>query len=515
MNIQSDLSEFLNDSLSYKTIPIVGTFTVDTLSPIQIVEKLNQDIVYLLESKDESSSWSRYSFIGLNPFLTLQEKNNQYIAVDVYGEEVMKKNALKDLLDWMNDQFKIKLPDLTIPFTGGAVGYMSYDLIPSIEPSVKPHKKAANAENCTLFVCQTMIAFDHKTNKVHFIQYAQLNGDESEEEKKQVYKANQHELKRMIDQLHTQKEMKELMLSGDTNELPSFHQVTSTYEKEQFLKDVGKIKEYIKAGDIFQGVLSQRFDIPVTVSSFELYRVLRIVNPSPYMYFMKLKDRELVGSSPERLIHAKNGHLEIHPIAGTRKRGATKKEDEKLAKELLADEKEKAEHYMLVDLARNDVGRVAEYGSVAVPEFIKVVNFSHVMHIISIVTGKLKKGTHPVDALMSAFPAGTLTGAPKIRAMQILNEMEPEPRETYGGCIAYIGFDGNIDSCITIRTMSVKDNTASIQAGAGIVADSIPEKEWEETCNKAGALLKTIQLAESIFSDKGGERDESQTIFSR
>ncbi|MDM5320435.1 anthranilate synthase component I [Bacillus altitudinis] len=514
MNSHSNVTRFLRDSESHKTIPIVETITVDTLSPIQIVEKLKADIVYLLESKDESSSWSRYSFIGLHPFLTLHDDQNEYIARDAAGQEVMKKQELKDLLDWMKEQYQIKTPDADIPFTGGAVGYLSYDLIPSIEPSVRPHRSAPTTDNCTLFVCQTMIAFDHETNHVHFIQYTQLTGNETEDEKIRAYKENQKRLEQMIHKLHTKVDMKELILSGNMNESPSFEHVTSTYEKTQFLKDVEKIKEYIRAGDIFQGVLSQRFDIPVSVSSFELYRVLRIVNPSPYMYFMKLKDRDLVGSSPERLIHAKNRHLEIHPIAGTRKRGATKEEDAALARELLEDEKEKAEHYMLVDLARNDVGRVAEYGSVSVPTFTKVVNFSHVMHIISIVTGKLKQDTHPVDALMSAFPAGTLTGAPKIRAMQLLNEIEPEPRETYGGCIAYIGFDGNIDSCITIRTMSVKDQIASIQAGAGIVADSVPENEWEETCNKAGALLRAIQLAEHIFSEKESVQDESATISS-
>lgn len=513
MNSQSNLTQFLKDSESYKTIPIVETITVDTLSPIQIVEKLKQDIVYLLESKDESSSWSRYSFIGLHPFLTLHDDQNKYVARDAAGQEVMQKQELKELLDWMKKQYQIKTPDIDIPFTGGAVGYLSYDLIPNIEPSVRPHRSASLAENCTLFVCQTMIAFDHETNHVHFIQYTQLTGHETEDEKIRAYKEKQKQLEQMIHKLHSKVDMKELILSGNMNEPPSFEHVTSTYEKAQFLKDVEKSKNTFERVTFFKAY-SQRFDIPVSVSSFELYRVLRIVNPSPYMYFMKLKDRDLVGSSPERLIHAKNGHLEIHPIAGTRKRGTTREEDAELARELLEDEKEKAEHYMLVDLARNDVGRVAEYGSVSVPTFTKVVNFSHVMHIISIVTGKLKRDTHPVDALMSAFPAGTLTGAPKIRAMQLLNEMEPEPRETYGGCIAYIGFDGNIDSCITIRTMSVKNHTASIQAGAGIVADSVPENEWEETCNKAGALLKAIQLAEHIFSEKESVQDESPTISS-
>ncbi|MCY8036062.1 anthranilate synthase component I [Bacillus sonorensis] len=503
MSVQHDFSSFMEDASHFKTIPIIESFSVDTLTPIQMVEKLKDDIVYLLESKDDSSAWLRYSFIGLDPFLTIKEESGQFHACGKGMKKLFTAPQLKEVLEWMSGTCLIKTPELEIPFSGGAVGYLSYDAMPLIEPSIPAHQGETNMDKCLLFVCRTMIAYDHEQKKLHFIHYVRLNGGETESEKAEAYHAAKEELKELIHRLSDRKTAKELFLPQGRHDEPSFEHVRSTYEKPQFLQDVERLKEYIKAGDIFQGVLSQRFDIPVKVSSFELYRVLRMVNPSPYMYYIRLPDRELVGSSPERLIHVQNGHLEIHPIAGTRKRGIDQAEDERLQKELLADEKEKAEHYMLVDLARNDIGRVAEYGSVNVPEFTKIVSFSHVMHIISIVTGTLKAGVHPVDALMSAFPAGTLTGAPKIRAMQLLNEMEPEPRETYGGCIAYIGFDGNIDSCITIRTMSVKDGVASIQAGAGIVADSVPEKEWEETCNKAGALLKTIQIAEEMFLEKG------------
>ncbi|PIK31808.1 anthranilate synthase component I [Bacillus siamensis] len=510
MNLQSDVSLFLKDSLTHRTIPIAETFTVDTITPIQMVEKLDRNITYLLESKDESSSWSRYSFIGLDPFITIKESHHTFTAADPKGLTLFEAGDLKAVLDWMNESFRIKTPDLDIPFSGGAVGYLSYDMIPLIEPSVPSHAKETDLEKCMLFVCRKIIAYDHETKQVHFIQYAALNGRETEEEKRAVFKENCAELRELIGILTEPKEMKEPFFSKGTFETPSFANVTSNNTKEEFMAGVNKLKEYIKAGDIFQGVLSQKFEIPVSRHSFELYRVLRIVNPSPYMYYIKLPDRDIVGSSPERLIRVHDRHLEIHPIAGTRKRGAGKEEDERLKKELMNDEKEKAEHYMLVDLARNDIGRVAEYGSVTVPEFTKIVSFSHVMHIISVVTGRLKQGVHPVDALMSAFPAGTLSGAPKIRAMQILNELEPTSRETYGGCIAYIGFDGSIDSCITIRTMSVKNGTASVQAGAGIVADSVPEAEYEESCNKAGALLKTIQIAEDIFS--GGEEKTDEQI---
>lgn len=515
MYYQSNISSFLQDSLSYHTIPIVETFTVDTMTPIQMIEKLDREITYLLESKDDTSNWSRYSFIGLNPFLTIKEKQSRFTATDHDGRSHYTGNELKEVLNWMNTTYKIKTPELGIPFVGGAVGYLSYDMIPLIESSVPPHSKETGMEKCMLFVCRTLIAYDHETKNVHFIQYARLNGQETENEKIDVFHQNHQELQDLIEKMMDQKNIKELFLSADSYKTPSFETVSSNYEKPAFMADVEKIKEYIKAGDIFQGVLSQKFEIPIKSDAFELYRVLRIVNPSPYMYYMKLQDREIVGSSPERLIHVKDGHLEIHPIAGTRKRGADKEEDEKLKVELMKDEKEKAEHYMLVDLARNDIGRVAEYGSVSVPEFTKIVSFSHVMHIISVVTGRLKEGVHPVDALMSAFPAGTLTGAPKIRAMQLLQELEPTPRETYGGCIAYIGFDGNIDSCITIRTMSVKNGVASIQAGAGIVADSVPEAEYEESCNKAGALLKTIHIAEDMFHSKEDKADEQISTIVR
>ncbi len=357
------------------------------------------------------------------------------------------------------------------------------------------------------FVCETIIAFDHHEKQLYFIHYERVNGDDAPEHLKAIYQFAEAKLNKYVSKLNQQVQPDNLSIDGINEFQVDFTKIRSNYEKSKFLSDVERVKEYIRAGDIFQGVLSQRFEIPIKTDGFSLYRILRMVNPSPYMFYIRFNDTELVGSSPERLIYIQNKHLEIHPIAGTRRRGKTVQEDLFFEEELKNDEKEKAEHYMLVDLARNDLGRVAEYGSVTTPTLMEVGRFSHVMHLISKVTARLKDDVHPMDALLSSFPAGTVSGAPKIRAMQIIQELEPTARGSYAGCVAYVGFDGNIDSCITIRTITVKNNIAYVQAGAGIVVDSVPELEWKETCNKASALLKTIQLAEMVFT-KGGLQDE-------
>ncbi|KHF30688.1 Anthranilate synthase component 1 [Anoxybacillus sp. BCO1] len=290
----------------------------------------------------------------------------------------------------------------------------------------------------------------------------------------------------------------------DRNISVSFDRVHSNMDRQTFYKAVENIQSYIASGDVFQTVLSQRFAIETSIDGLELYRLLRLLNPSPYLFYLQLGEEQIIGSSPEKLIQVRNRELEIDPIAGTRRRGKDEREDAVLMNELLHDPKERAEHYMLVDLARNDIGRVAMYGTVRTPQFMQVGKFSHVMHLISKVTGTLRKDVHPLDALIAAFPAGTVSGAPKIRAMQIIQELEPTARNVYAGAIAYIGFDGNIDSCIAIRTAVLKNKVAYVQAGAGVVADSLPELEWKETRNKASALIHAIQLAEHVF--KGGEQ---------
>ncbi|WP_028784930.1 anthranilate synthase component I [Thalassobacillus devorans] len=486
---------FLNDACTHQTIPVTASFYTDTLTPIHMFQALKDEAVYMLESQDPESPWSNFSFIGIEPMLEVEQSGETFQIKDLQRKFVMDAPNLQKAFDRSLEYLKVKEPDVAVPFRGGAVGYIAYDAISDAEPVPPAIEDDIPISNYHLLFCQTLIAYNHKTKETTIMQFARLEdgvepGDKFNQAKTRI--------KELSEQLMSNGLVHDLMLTNDTEaeeEIP----LKSNYTHEAFLQDVEKVKRYIHAGDIFQAVLSQRFEAETTLGGFQLYRVLRKVNPSPYMFYLKFGELEVIGSSPERLLEVRNRRLEIHPIAGTRKRGITEAEDDALAKELLADEKERAEHRMLVDLARNDIGRVAEFGSVAVPEFMTIGRFSKVMHIISKVTGELRKDVHPIEALYSAFPAGTLSGAPKVRAMQILRELEPTPRHLYGGGILYLGFDGNIDSCITIRTMTLYQGKAYIQAGAGVVADSDPQGEYEETLNKASALKKTIELAEKMF----------------
>ncbi|WP_227936193.1 anthranilate synthase component I [Alkalihalobacillus deserti] len=490
--------EFEKTAETYQTIPVYQRFFADGLTPVQIVHQLQDQVSFLLESKDEQSPWSRYTFIGLNPMFELIEENLVYRTYSNNRELVIEAKTFQQAFDETMTFLNVQPVDIPIPFRGGAVGYMGYDAIETIEPALVTEVEERLPHYHFLF-CQTLIAYDHISKELSILVHVRPNEEES---LVHTYHGARTEIKRISSIL--EKPSTGLMLKNvpKTDEDVPFERVTSNYEKEAFLKDVEKIKEYIRAGDVFQTVLSQRFEMDISASALDVYRVLRMVNPSPYLFYLKFEQMEIVGSSPERLVQVQDGHVEIHPIAGTRKRGKDEKEDLDLEEELLADEKERAEHYMLVDLARNDVGRIAEYGSVETPTLLEVGRFSHVMHIISKVTGRLRQGTKPLEALMASFPAGTVSGAPKIRAMQILQELEPTKRGVYAGAIGYLGYDGNIDSCIAIRTMVIQEGKAYIQAGAGIVADSVPEKEYEETQNKAKALIRAAQLAEKMFGDK-------------
>ncbi|MFC0470285.1 anthranilate synthase component I [Halalkalibacter kiskunsagensis] len=496
--------EFQKTAETYKTIPVFQRFFADGLTPVQIVHQLGEQVSFLLESKDEQSSWSRYSFIGLNPMFELVEENGTYKTYSKSREKVIEEKTFQQAFDATMRFLHVQPLDIPIPFRGGAVGYMSYDAIETIEPTLQTETEQKLPHYQFLF-CQTLIAYDHVNKELSVLVHARPNEEES-------LVNTYHEARAEIKRIHSllEQPINGLMLKNvpKTDQEVSFEHVTSNYKKEAFLDDVEKIKEYIRAGDVFQTVLSQRFEMEVSASALEVYRVLRMVNPSPYLFYLKFDQIEVVGSSPERLVQVQDGHVEIHPIAGTRKRGKDEQEDVILAKDLLADEKERAEHYMLVDLARNDVGRIAEYGSVETPTLLSIEKFSHVMHIVSKVTGRLRAGTKPLEALMASFPAGTVSGAPKIRAMEILQELEPTKRGVYAGAIGYLGYDGNIDSCIAIRTMIIENGKAYIQAGAGIVADSIPEKEYEETQNKAKALIRAAQLAEKMF----GKREETTHV---
>ncbi|MDQ0481982.1 anthranilate synthase component I [Guptibacillus hwajinpoensis] len=495
----TDYSSFKRDAESYGTIPLMKSYFLDTTTPIQIFQNIGKRASFLLESSDQESKWSRYSFIGVDPVFSLIEHQGIFKVVDADGNSILKRKDFESGVEALFEYLNPKLPDTSFPFYGGAVGYIGYDAVSQFDKvPAHPHRD----EDVPLFhfiVCENLLIYDHHLKRLTVCHHARLNENSNVE---QVYTNAFKVMEELVSISSKQTQGDAIYLPDDSNEEVDFSQIKSNYEKHQFLQDVEKIKKYIEEGDVFQAVLSQRFEKDVSISGLDLYRVLRIINPSPYMFYLKMNNVEIIGSSPEKLVQVRDGKVEIDPIAGTRKRGKTDEEDQALAEELLLDEKERAEHYMLVDLARNDVGRVSEYGSVDVPQLMDIGKFSHVMHIISKVTGVLASRFTSLDAVVASFPAGTVSGAPKVRAMQILNELEPTSRSIYSGAIGYIGFDGNIDSCIAIRTMVIKDGTAYVQAGAGVVADSIPENEWEETRNKASALIKAIQVAEAIFEKK-------------
>lgn len=491
---------------SYSFIPISYKVWSDNLTPIRLFQQVKEKYSFLLESVEGGEKWARYSFIGNNPYMLFSVRQGQaYIQhFDHAGSEEEKLDGdpiqlLKGLLKQNQIPKGLKLPR----FTGGAVGYIGYDAINLMEDIPEHKENLLKQDQIRLMFCDEIIAFDHLQQEITFISHLRLNSEQTTEEIKVAYEQKCEEISTRIKELFekVQRDQFQLFHMPERKPEAEWSGVSSNFEKEEYIKAVEQVKEYIRAGDVFQTVLSQRFAIDIQTEPFNLYRVLRTVNPSPYLYYLDLgDDYQLIGSSPERLVQLDEGKVETNPIAGTRPRGRTPQEDEALATELLADEKERAEHHMLLDLGRNDIGRVASYGSIKVPKLMEVDKFSHVMHIASTVEGQIKAGADAIDCLFSCFPAGTVSGAPKVRAMQIIAELEKEARHAYSGAIGYFSFSGNLDSCITIRTIVVRQGKAYIQAGAGIVADSIPENEWQETRNKARAMLIAIQMAEKIFS---------------
>ncbi|PWA12369.1 anthranilate synthase component I [Pueribacillus theae] len=502
--MSTDFQSFLHASKSYTTVPVFERFFLDMITPIQIFQKLKENACFLLESKDSESPWSRYSFIGIDPFLILKEEENRFVARKKNGEVFTEHDSFREALNNTMKMLNPKPVGIQLPFSGGGVGYISHDGITEFEKNIDPHPE--NDLNITRFhfaFCEMILAYDHDQKELIVVSNVFVEEKDDETKRKLKYDLAKEKIKLTMDCLLESEAapFPLFQMPEETSEV-SFEHVRTNFEKQDFLNAVEKVKAYIAKGEISQAVISQRFDLDLTVSGLDIYRVLRVINPSPYLFYMKIDDFEIVGSSPEKLVQINGKHIEIHPIAGTRHRGKTEEEDKQLAQELLNDKKERAEHIMLVDTAKEDIGRVAEEGSVQVPDLMYIGRFSHVMHIISKVTGKLADDAQPVDALISAFPAGTLSGSPKKRAVEIIHEIEPLARNLYGGAIGYIGFDGNIDSCITIRSVFIKDQKAYVQAGAGIVADSVPEREWEETRNKAKALIKAIEIAENLFHKK-------------
>ncbi|MFW5774668.1 MAG: anthranilate synthase component I [Chitinivibrionales bacterium] len=466
-------------------IPVCNTILADTETPVSVWLKLFRDKKYsfLLESVSGGDTVARYSFLGADPFLIFRASDNSYQLTGEIQEQATG-NPLKRLRALMRT-FK-PVPVEGLPrFSGGAVGFCSYDSIRYWEDIPNANPREDELDEIFYGFYKTIIAFDNREH--HLLLISNIFTDQVDDIEK-AYHDTVDRLKSLEQQMQTNLHSSKLSI-GEPGP------IRSNFERGAYEKAVDKCKEYIKAGDIFQVVLSQRFSVDVDANPFDLYRVLRTVNPSPYMFFLTCDATAIIGASPEMLVRVEDQHIETRPIAGTRPRGKDELEDERLAADLLADPKEVAEHVMLVDLGRNDIGRVSTYGTVRAEDMMHIEKYSHVMHLVTDVHGELHKDRDAFDALFSCFPAGTLSGAPKIRAMEIIDELEPVRRSVYGGALGYIDFAGNLDSCIVIRTIVYKDGKATVQAGAGIVADSVPAREYEETVNKAGALFTAIRRA--------------------
>ena len=461
-------------------IPVYKSVIADFLTPVSAFLKLEKDRshAFLLESIEGGERIARYSFLGGDPFLIQRYKNGQ------------PANFMQDLRSTMNRFKSVKLPNLP-PFTGGAVGYFGYDMVRTIEEVPQSGVDDLGVDDAVLMFYKTVLAFDHLRHQIHII--SNVIVDDEHESIDVQYKKAVEEIQQIETLLRAPLEIPPVV--QNENDVA----VRSNFEKQDYLAAVAKAKEYIAAGDIFQVVLAQRFEVDLPTSPFEIYRALRIVNPSPYMYFLKMPDTSIVGSSPEMLVRVREQEIEYRPIAGTLPRGATDTEDENNAERLRHDEKERAEHIMLVDLGRNDLGRVSQYGTVRVEDLMFIERYSHVMHLVSSLRGNLRDGVDRWDALMACFPAGTVSGAPKVRAMEIIDELEPTKRGVYAGAVMYADFSNNLDSCIAIRTLVVRGNKGYIQAGGGLVADSVPENEYMETVNKSRALIRAINLAQRGF----------------
>jgi len=469
-------------------VPVCKEIVADLLTPVSAFLKIAEhaDYAFLLESVEGGEHVGRYSFLGKDPFLILRARDGR-TTIDRGGQTTESERPFIETLRRLMADFRSPfVPDLP-RVTGGAVGYLGYGAASWFEPvlgDLGTSGDGADAAGFMLF--DTVLAFDHVQHRILIIANARITADDDLESLYQFACAKIQFVEREL----------ERNLSHARHEPHGRPDLRSNYTRERFEEQVRTAKEHIAAGDIYQVVLSQRFEAEIGAEPFTVYRALRHVNPSPYMYFIRMGGVSVVGSSPEMLVRVEGSRVETHPIAGTRPRGRNKEEDMRLAEELKRNEKERAEHVMLVDLGRNDVGRVCEYGSVRVPQFMGLERFSHVMHLTSIVEGKLADDRDRLDALVSCFPAGTVSGAPKVRAMQIIRQLEPSGRGLYAGAVGYLDFAGNLDFCIAIRTIIMSNGTAYVQAGAGIVIDSNPTAEYEETRDKARALVRALELAQ-------------------
>ncbi len=504
MEYSLSLDDFIKLSKEFNVIPVYKEILADIDTPLSVFLKISSPdrFNYLLESVEKGENVGRYSFIGSSQPVYIRTKKS---FAEVYNKGKIEFHRTEDPLGELKELLKSFKPAITEglpPFWGGLVGYVSYDVIHFYEPIPDEKPDVLQMPDVYFFLSDEVVAFDNVNNRIKIIVSAVIDG---EEDIKEVYEKTLDRIKRIEKKLYQRADIPRISLE-DIKDV-DISRWKSNFKKEDFLKAVEKSKRYIEEGDIIQVVISQRFSKRLETDPVNVYRAIRAINPSPYLFYLDFGEIKLIGSSPEILVTVKDKKILTKPIAGTRPRGKTEEEDRILMEELLNDEKEKAEHLMLVDLARNDVGKVAETGSVKVDRFMYIEKYSHVMHIVSDVSGVIKEGLHPVDVLKSVFPVGTVSGAPKVRAMQIIEELEPEKRGVYAGAVGYISFNGNLDTAIAIRTAIVRNDEIFIQAGAGIVADSIPEKEYEETVNKAKAMIKAVEMAEKSQKEVSDDSD--------
>ena len=478
MTLTPSKDEFIKLAQQGNLIPVYAEVLADAETPVSAYQKLQKTgPSFLLESVEGGENIGRYSFLGANPRTVIRVAKGDADALRSVEAEMARFRP-------------VTVPGLP-RFTGGAVGFLGYEYIHQIEPAVRqPNQNDLGTPALCFMITDTILIFDRVSQTIKVVSNAHIElGSPAA-----AYDQAAAQIKNLLSQLAQPIPQRPLEFQRD----PSLPTVTSNLTRPRYTEMIASAQEYIKAGDIIQVVLAQRFATQTAAAPLDIYRALRSVNPSPYMFLLDFGDFQLVGASPEVHVRCEDRHVEIRPIAGTRWRGKTPEEDLRLEKELLADEKERAEHLMLVDLARNDIGRVCDFGSVKVDEFMTIERYSHVMHIVSNVTGQLQAAQNAYDLMRATFPAGTVSGAPKVRAMQIISELEATQRGPYAGAVGYFGFTGNLDSCITLRTALLKDGTAYVQAGGGIVADSDPDYEFNETVNKSKAMLKAIALAESF-----------------
>ncbi len=490
--IQPTFKEFSRLAKQGNLVPVYQELLMDLETPLSFFKRLERDrYSFLLESVEGSERWARYSFLGTRPQRIFKARGREIEIIERgKSRKLIHASPLKVLEDLLKDYRPVPVAGVP-PFFGGALGYVSYDAVEQFHQVANDKRDPLGMPEIFFLFAQTLVAFDNLKHTIKIIDNVSIEGGKN---LRPAYDAAVKRIRQVISSL--QKKPRGIE-PRDVSQAKGTRKFRSNLSQEGFQKAVSKAKDYIKAGDIIQVVLCQRLETETATDPFEIYRALRFVNPSPYMFYLELEDLRVIGSSPETMVRLTGKTIELRPIAGTRRRGATPEEERELETDLLADPKERAEHVMLVDLGRNDVGRVAAIGSVEVNELMSIERYSHVIHIVSNVRGTLAAGKTPFDLFVSAFPAGTVSGAPKIRAMQIISELEPQKRGLYAGAIGYFGYNGNLDTCIVIRTIVMRGKKVFITAGAGIVADSDPKLEYEETLNKARAMLRAVELAET------------------